>query len=52
MDMDIDEDQRGTLSLDEIAMAVLDGVDRSITYFENSILERTYIHILQNGEFK
>ena len=44
--MDVDQDQRGTLSLSEIAIAVLDAVDRNITYFENLILERTYTHIV------
>ncbi len=33
-------------------MAVLDSVDRNITFYENLILERTYTHIVQNGEFK
>ena len=50
--MDIDEDQRGTLSLNEIAIAVLDGVDHDVAYFENQILEKTYSHLVQNGEFK
>ena len=52
MEFEIDEDEQGTLSLQEISVAVLDAVDRNIVFFENSILERTYGHTVQNGEFK
>ena len=46
MEFEIDEDEQGTLSLQEISVAVLDAVDRNIVFFENSILERTYGHIV------
>jgi hypothetical protein len=38
MEFEIDEDEQGTLSLQEISVAVLDAVDRNIVFFENSIL--------------
>lgn len=52
LDQDADRKERGGLSLDELAVAILDAVSKNVVDFEHEYLELTYQHLIRAGTFK
>jgi len=52
LDQDAEHKERGGLSLDELALGVLDAVTKTVLDYEHEYLELAYQHLIRVGTFK